>query len=141
MKLDNYTIRMQIKNGGVLWDSDDWEQLKITCLDVIEALEVLDVLIDSQLLTRVQESNNIETKAYTEAVSKRPCLELSTVRSEINSYSLDDELKRLLNNNQKYQDLLAEITILNTEKIKINRKIRALTRHFITQNKHFSAKV
>jgi len=131
---------MQIKDGCVRWDSDDWEQLKITCLDVIEALEVLDVLLDSQILNRVQESNNIETKAYAEAVSKRPRIDLEPV-SVINAYSLDDELKHALNNNIKYQELLVEITILNTEKIKINRKIRALTRHFITQNKQFSAKV
>ena len=140
MQLDNYTMRMQIKDGCVRWDSDDWEQLKITCLDVIEALEVLDVLLDSQILNRVQESNNIETKAYAEAVSKRPRIDLEPV-SVINAYSLDDELKHALNNNIKYQELLVEITILNTEKIKINRKIRALTRHFITQNKQFSAKV
>jgi hypothetical protein len=131
---------MQIKDGCVRWDSDDWEQLKITCLDVIEALEVLDVLLDSQILNRVQESNNIETKAYAEAVSKRPRIDLEPV-SVINAYSLGDELKHALNNNIKYQELLVEITILNTEKIKINRKIRALTRHFITQNKQFSAKV
>ncbi len=140
MQLDSYTMRMQIKNGCVLWDSDDWEQIKMTCLDVIEALEVLDSLLDIELLNRVQESNNIETRAYAEAVSKRPRIDLEPV-SVINPYSLDDELKHILSNNEKYQDLLAEITVLDTEKNKIKRKIRALTRHFIIQNKQFSAQV
>jgi hypothetical protein len=137
-RTDSFTVKYRIADGKVYYDAANWQELKKITSDDIEAFEVIESLFAIKTRELMQIIDNAE---FTVMSDLEKANELNPDKSLSNATKRKQKADEILSQDEQYTKSKSDLEVLNLERSRINRKVRALTRAFITEYSNFTSRI